>query len=92
MEPSRTTCLTLLYALWANLRSANDVIDDGDAFEFTWANPATANDVYDISTSQLVAQQHSVAQGKLGGVRWCRIRTTTVLAMSSTSSRAWSAS
>ena len=30
-----------LYALWSRLRSASDVIDDGDAFQFQWGRPAS---------------------------------------------------
>jgi hypothetical protein len=58
-----------LYALWSTLRSATDVIDDGDVFEWTWANPATANDIYDISTTQLARGNTSVATGKLSAIR-----------------------
>jgi len=61
--------LPALYFVAPRLRAATDVVDDGDAFEWTWANPATANDIYDISTSKLVRNNASFATGKLSAIR-----------------------
>jgi hypothetical protein len=59
----------VLYALWAVLRTADDVIDDGDAFDFVWAKPGTPNDIYDFCTSPLVRSNASLAQAGLAGIR-----------------------
>jgi hypothetical protein len=59
----------VLYTVAPKLRAATDIVDDGDAIQFTWANPATANDVYDISTSTLVRNNSAVAKGRLSGIR-----------------------
>jgi hypothetical protein len=58
-----------LYALWAALRDAADIIDDGDRLDFTWAVPATPNDSYTFSTDSLVRNNATVARTKLSRIR-----------------------
>lgn len=59
----------LLYALWAHLRAASDVIDPGDVFRYVWANPATANDVYVFDTTPIVRGNATLAKGNIDRVR-----------------------
>lgn len=61
--------LPFMWSLWAHLRSASDVIDDGDVFEWIWANPAKDNDVYVFSTSSLVRNNASLAKANLERIR-----------------------
>jgi hypothetical protein len=61
--------LPLMWALTAHLRTPDDVIDDGDAFEWTWANPAKDNDVYVFSTTALQRSNAALAKGGLDRVR-----------------------
>lgn len=61
--------LPLMWFLGARLRTADDVIDDGDAFQWVWANPAKDNDVYVFSTSTLVRSDASVAKANLERIR-----------------------
>ena len=58
-----------LYAAWSKLRSATDVIDDGDRIDFVWANPAIDNDEYAFSTSQLVRSNATLAKSGLESIR-----------------------
>lgn len=59
----------ILFNLWAHLRAASDVIDDGDAFEFVWANPATENNIYDFSTSALARNNAALASSRMSSIR-----------------------
>jgi hypothetical protein len=58
-----------MYAAWTRMRSADHVIDDGDAIEFVWANPATANDVFVINTSTLVRGNVALQKSGLERIR-----------------------
>jgi hypothetical protein len=61
--------LPLMWVLTANLRSATDVIDDGDAFQFVWANPAIPNDVFVFDTDALVRGNTALAAGGMNAIR-----------------------
>jgi len=61
--------LPLMWALTAHLRAATDVVDDGDAFEWTWANPAKDNDIYVFSTQALVQGDGALAKSNLERIR-----------------------
>ncbi len=59
----------VLYTIGPKLRSAEDVIDDGDMLECVFANPATSNDVYVFDTSPLVRGDRALAKAGLGRIR-----------------------
>jgi hypothetical protein len=59
----------LMYALWVNQRTVNDVIDPADQFEFVFANPATDNDVYAFSTQSLQRSNTSLASSGMNAIR-----------------------
>lgn len=61
--------LPLMWVLAANLRSASEVIDDGDLFRFVWANPAKDNDVYVFNTSALTQNNSALAKSNLDRIR-----------------------
>lgn len=61
--------LPLMWVLAANLRSADEVIDDGDLFRFIWANPAKDNDVYVFNTSALAQNDRTLAKSNLNRIR-----------------------
>ncbi len=61
--------LPLMWVLTAHLREAGDVIDDGDAFQWTWANPATRNDLYAFDTQALRHGDTGLARGRLESIR-----------------------
>ncbi|MEO5988383.1 MAG: hypothetical protein ABIU54_13145 [Candidatus Eisenbacteria bacterium] len=59
----------LLYALTAKKRTAADIIDNGDAFDFIWANPAKDNDVYVFDTQKLQQNNSGLAKSRLERIR-----------------------
>ncbi len=59
----------VLYTIGPKLRTADDVIDDGDMLECLFANPATTNDVYVFDTSPLLRGDASLAKTGLGRIR-----------------------
>jgi hypothetical protein len=58
-----------MWTLIAKLRTADDIIDDGDKFTFLWANPAIPNDQYAFNTSALVHGNAALAGSKLDKIR-----------------------
>ncbi len=58
-----------MWALTARLRTPGDIVDDGDAFEWTWANPAKDNDIYVFDTQALVRGNNSLAKSQLDRIR-----------------------
>ncbi len=61
--------LPIMWALAAAKRAASDIVDDGDAFEWTWANPAKDNDIYVFSTQPLMRGDASLAKSNLQRIR-----------------------
>lgn len=59
----------VLYTIGPKLRTADDVIDDGDMLECVFANPATSNDIYVFDTSPLVRGNAALAKSGLGRIR-----------------------
>ncbi len=61
--------MPIMWAVWAQLRSDADVIDDGDGFNWTWANPAKDNDVFVFGTSALKQNNAGLAKSRLSAIR-----------------------
>jgi hypothetical protein len=61
--------LPLMWVLTARLRTATDVVDDGDAFQWIWANPATPNDVYSFDTQALIRGNATLAKANINNIR-----------------------